>query len=121
MIHVYQSPKVGRAKFELSVTCKDYDQHDGEGGITVSLESGTGKWYQIEDQFWQVISNILGDQHPPFSILPTETAQVLVWGNDEECLLRDMCFREVFEAEYQLHPDAIDLIDREGYMIINYR
>ena len=121
MIHVYQSPEVGRAKFELCVTRSDSGHYDGKGGITVSFKSGIGKWYQIDDRFQQVISNILGDQHPPPSILPTETEQVLAWGNDEEGILHDMCFHEVFDTKSQLHPYVIDLIHREGSMSMNYR
>jgi len=121
MINADQLPEVGQAKFDLSVTWSESDQADGKGGITVSFESGIGKWYQIEDRFRQVISNILGEQHPPPSLLPTETAQVLAWGNGEEGLLRYMCLHEVFEAEAKLHPDSIALIDKEGSMSMTYK
>ena len=70
MIHAYQSSEVVRAKFYLIVIWSESDQHDGKGGITVYFESGICKWYQIEDRFRQIISNILGYQHPPPSLLP---------------------------------------------------
>ena len=35
--------------------------------------------------------------------------------------MRDICFHKIFEAEDQLHPDSIALIDKEGSMSMTSR